>query len=62
MSTLFRPDLHRGLRFARTAGEAFRDASYADPIERPTRKGYSPGRWLAFSIVVIVALAMLGGM
>jgi hypothetical protein len=26
----------RGLRFARTAGEAFRDASYGAAIERPT--------------------------
>jgi hypothetical protein len=33
-----------------------------DPFERPVQKRWpSPGRWLAFAIVVIVALAMLGG-
>jgi hypothetical protein len=32
---VFNPQQYRGLRFERTASAAFKDASYADPIEGP---------------------------
>lgn len=35
MPPFFRPDLHRGLRYARTADEAFRTARYGACIELP---------------------------
>ena len=47
-------------RFARTEGEAFRTASWRNPIEGP----YHRPRWLLeavrWALVVLAALAMVG--
>src|SRR6478609_7047339 len=34
-AAFFRPDLHAGLRYERTASAAFKDAEYAAPITKP---------------------------
>lgn len=44
------------LRYPRTLGEAFKDASYADPIERPARTPYPRILWIALAIGFIAAL------
>ena len=53
--------LHRcHTRFPRTAGEAFKDASYANATEHYRSPSYGVGWWLTFGAVSLVGLCLIG--
>jgi hypothetical protein len=52
-------NLHRcHTRFARTAAEAFKDASYATAIERHRPASYGAAWWVAISLIGVVGLVL----
>lgn len=51
--------LHRAaLRFPRTSGDAFKDATYATAFERHP-KGKGIGKWLAYTAFAVMALVLI---
>jgi hypothetical protein len=54
-------NLHRcHTRFARTAAEAFKDASYATAIERHRPASYGAAWWVAFGVISIFGMVVVG--
>jgi hypothetical protein len=51
---------YRAARFERTAAAAFKDASYANPVEHYRAPSYGLRWWLAFGSVSLVGLCLIG--
>jgi hypothetical protein len=50
---------YRAARFERTAAAAFKDASYANPVEHYRASSYGPVWWTLFTSVSVAALFVI---
>jgi hypothetical protein len=51
---------YRAARFPRTAGDAFKDASYANPVEHYRAPSYGPVWWAIFGTLSVIGLVLIG--
>jgi hypothetical protein len=51
---------YRAARFERTAAAAFKDASYANPVEHYRAPSYGPVWWSIFGTLSVIGLVLIG--
>jgi hypothetical protein len=52
---------YRAARFERTAAAAFKDASYANPVEHYRAPSYGPVWWSIFGTLSVIGLVLVWG-